>query len=283
MKIAVVTIASQDRADRVRRQHEGLAASAGIEGDEVLPVVVDLADPRITPHAHADGTPGRVPLAAARNLGARTAAEAGADLVVFLDADCIPGTDLLARYRDAASARPDALLAGPVTYLTEDETRLPLESLRRAVHPHAARPNPPAGTLVTVGAREENRQGYTLFWSLSFAATPAVYERVGGFYEGYQGYGGEDTDFGFLALAAGVDLVWVGGAHAFHQWHPVSSPPVEHLADILVNARIFHARWGVWPMVGWLEAFEATGLARRDDAGWHLAGSAGAADDAPGG
>lgn len=46
---------------------------------------------------------------------------------------------------------------------------------------------------------------------------------------------------------------------------PVSDPPVEHLDDILVNARIYHRRWGGWPMRGWLDDFAAAGLVRYDD------------------
>jgi GT2 family glycosyltransferase len=101
---------------------------------------------------------------------------------------------------------------------------------------------------------------YDLFWSLSFAVTPATWRRIGGFCELYRGYGGEDTDFAHSAAGAGVGLRWVGGAHAFHQHHPVSNPPVQHLDDILRNAQVFHRRWGWWPMSGWLDAFAAQGL-----------------------
>jgi hypothetical protein len=78
------------------------------------------------------------------------------------------------------------------------------------------------------------------------------------------GYGAEDTDFGQLAQARAVELVWVGGAWAYHQHHATQRPPVQHLDDILRNAAIFHDRWGWWPMHGWLEQFEALGLARQD-------------------
>jgi hypothetical protein len=57
---------------------------------------------------------------------------------------------------------------------------------------------------------------------------------------------------------------WVGGAHAFHQFHPVSDPPVEHVHDIVRNAKVFHQRWGWWPMSNWLNAFEQRGLITRD-------------------
>jgi hypothetical protein len=39
---------------------------------------------------------------------------------------------------------------------------------------------------------------------------------------------------------------------------------VQHLTSILRNARIFHQRWGTWPMEGWLSAFEELGLIKRD-------------------
>jgi hypothetical protein len=88
--------------------------------------------------------------------------------------------------------------------------------------------------------------------------------KVGGFCEAYEGYGGEDTDFGQLARRAGVELCWVGGAWAFHQHHATATPPTQHLHDILRNAALFHRRWGWWPMIGWLNEFAAAGLARYD-------------------
>ena len=90
--------------------------------------------------------------------------------------------------------------------------------------------------------------------------TTRTWRRLGGFCEDYTGYGGEDTDFGQTARVVGVGLAWVGGAHAYHQHHPVQDPPVDHLDDILVNATLFHRRCGWWPMRGWLDAFAAQGL-----------------------
>jgi GT2 family glycosyltransferase len=200
----------------------------------------------------------RLPLAAARNAGADAALAGGAELLVFLDVDCIPGPDLVARY--AAAAQDDVLDSGPVTYLPA-AADYDLATLHTLADPHPARPVPADGEVLVA---EDHR----LFWSLSFALTGATWTRLGGFCEEYAGYGGEDTDFAETAHAAGVPLRWVGGAGAFHQHHAVSRPPVEHLDDVLVNGRVFADRWGWWPMQGWLEAFADRGLVRRTADGW---------------
>ena len=126
---------------------------------------------------------------------------------------------------------------------------------------HGFRPRPADGA-VEAGPHE-------LFWSLSFAATSALWQHVGGFDEGYSGYGGEDTDFGLVARDRGVDVLWVGGATAYHQHHPTADPPVQHLDDILANGARFARRWGFWPMRGWLDAFEQRGLVTLDPATGH--------------
>jgi GT2 family glycosyltransferase len=253
------------RHHHLRRQLDGLAI--GLRRPD-LHVVVALADPAVADVVGSaarvvtcDGDPAALPLAQARNTGAAAALDGGAQLLVFLDVDCIPGRDLLGRYESAAQLpeHHDALLCGPVTYLPPaGPDGYDLATL--AVNPHRARPAPPDGDVVV-------SDEYQLFWSLSFAVTAATWRRVGGFCPQYRGYGGEDTDFAQCAAAAGVGLRWVGGAHAFHQHHPVSNPPVQHLEDIVRNAQVFHRRWGWWPMTGWLDAFEARGLIRRDPDG----------------
>jgi GT2 family glycosyltransferase len=102
-----------------------------------------------------------------------------------------------------------------------------------------------------------------LFWSLVFAIRSARFSALGGFDEAFTGYGAEDTDFGFRAKQAGLPLLFMGGAGAFHQHHDIFDPPVQHLADIVRNARLFYQRWKVWPMEGWLAAFKEMGLIAR--------------------
>ena len=48
----------------------------------------------------------------------------------------------------------------------------------------------------------------------------------------------------------------------------MSSPPWQHLDDILRNGAAFSERWGEWPMGGWLEAFAAAGAIERRGDGW---------------
>ena len=264
MKLCVVTLVS-GRRTHLGRQHSGLARSHRKPDDYV---VVAMGDPSLAdwtpaeapvPHVVHLAVDGALPLAAARNLGARVAVDRGADLVVFLDVDCIPEPGLLGAYEHAAAAHPDALLTGRVGYLPDGVDYDRPDRFAEAAHVHAFRPDPAPGDV--------DRGHHDLFWSLSFAATRDTWQRLGGFFEGYTGYGGEDTDFGLDARDAGIDLIWVGGASAHHQFHETEDPPVRHLDDILANGALFESRWGFWPMRGWLDAFERLGLVRRDPAG----------------
>ena len=270
MTLAVVTIV-HGRHEHLAMQQAGLLASVRAPD---LHVVVAMDDPEVegclgpVPYVrrvvHVPRQDDLLPLARARNIGAQTALAAGATILVFLDVDCIPAPGLLSAYEAAAMhpATSRDLLCGPVTYLPPPPADgYDLATIASLGEPHAARPLPPAGTV------ERTRDGYELFWSLSFALSGETWFDIGGFDEVYLGYGGEDTDYARRAHAAGTVLAWVRDAAAFHQFHPVSAPPVEHVDDIVRNAEIFHDRWGDWPMTGWLSAFEEQGLVRRADDG----------------
>lgn len=268
MRTAVITPAA-GRHRHLALQHRGLAA--GSHAPEQY-VVVAMDDPDLgavlagrEPAARVVDCPvknGNLPLARARNLGAARALEHGAELLVFLDVDCVPGEQLLERYRQVAleTEHRRSLLCGTVSYLPPPGPYgYRLAELPTLAEPHPGRPAPAAGEL-------HRGEDYALFWSLSFAVTAETWRTIGGFCEEYEGYGGEDTDYGQRARAAGVPLTWVGGAPAFHQHHPVSDPPVAHLRDILRNAETFHRRWGWWPMTDRLHAFAERGLAHQDRA-----------------
>lgn len=266
----VVTVCSIDRRDHVLRQLEGLRRWAPQAVHHT--VLIGAGTFEVPGSRPVDRTgPGPVNLAAARNAAGDAAAEDGAATIVFLDADCIPGPGLCAAYERAVATRSavvgPAVFCGAVTYLGRQDRGCALERLPELTAPHPARPHLPAGQLRVATAGEQ-----VLFWSLSFALSARSWRVLrtgfGGFCEDFTGYGGEDTDFAMSLRRWGAPMVWVGGAEAFHQWHPVSSPPVEHREDILRNAAVFHDRWGWWPMEGWLEAFAQRGIARFDGARW---------------
>jgi len=252
---SVLTLA-RGREPHLRNLVEGLRRSQARPAELI---VVDMNDEPISlagcPFpARTLRLPGdRLPLAAARNLAAR---EASGSRLLFLDADCIPSVALLGALAETLDAH-DGLLCPETLYLDQGATDGAWNEARLFARgrPHPARPFPSGGV------RLEPNPG--LFWSLAFAARRETFEALGGFDETFVGYGGEDTDLGFRAAAAGAPLIFVGGAFAFHQHHPVSDPPIEHLHDIVANARTFFAKWGRWPMEGWLDAFEAAGRVRR--------------------
>jgi GT2 family glycosyltransferase len=261
VRVHVVTVAA-GRHEHLRLQLDGLR-----RGDRRPDghIVVAMSDPEIRDVCGRDAAviecstdEGRLPVARARNAGAAAALARGAELIVFLDVDCIPGSSLLSCYVAAAEAlTTPALLSGPVTYLPPPPPAgYDLAALDEMTDPHPDRPMPGAGTLADLD--------HNLFWSLSFATTPGTWAAIGGFCEEYAGYGAEDTDFGQAARKAGVPHLAVGGAHAYHQWHPSGDPPLQHLEDIVRNGRIFRDRWGWWPMAGWLHKFAELDLVHYD-------------------
>lgn len=262
---AVVTLV-RNRTTHLRNLVLGLDASTPVDVDLVV-VQMGGEDPspawsgtRRRVRLARCGRPG-LPLAAARNLGARTARS---PVLVFLDVDCIPGPTTVARYA-AALAHHDVVLMGGVGYLDEGATARPWtpDALDSRSRPHPARPHPDAG--VHPCSRPE------LFWSLSFGVRRStLLDVVGGFDESYVGYGAEDTDFARRLARRGVDLAWLGDAVCHHQHHDRWDPPLNHLVDIVANARHFHATWDEWPMQGWLTAFRDAGLVAWDPTGDRL-------------
>ncbi len=265
--VALITLA-HGRHDHLLRQQASLA-SGHRAPDQV--VVVAMSDAEIAGLAYPGpreprivdvaASPDGLPLAAARNRGAREALALGAEVLVFLDVDCLAGPDLIGGYARAVAHAPGTVWSGPVTYLPAGLSDSELAHPWLLDRPHPARPAPAPGELLH-GADAD------LFWSLSFALHRDAWEIGGGFCEDYVGYGAEDTDFARTAVHRGLQLGWVGDARAYHQHHPTQDPPLQHLDDILRNAAVFHGRWDRWPMLGWLREFEQLGLVERTGGGW---------------
>ncbi len=253
MTISVLTLV-KDRPTHLAQLVEGLRRSAA-RPDEL--VVVDMGS---APPVAVDDVPFSVrilrlaqtglPLAAARNAAAR---EAGGEVLLFLDVDCIPMRGLVGAMAEVVETH-DALVCAQVRYLGPDDAREEWQEadLLSRSSGHAARSFPASGLRAVHDAG--------LFWSLVFGIRRDTFHDLGGFDEAFTGYGAEDTDFGFRAREAGLPLLFMGGPGAFHQFHDTFEPPFQHFADIVRNARVFREKWGQWPMEGWLSAFHRAGL-----------------------
>jgi hypothetical protein len=221
---------------------------AGLVGGQRWPdrcVIVDMGErPLALPELPFPVTLHRMPqaglpLAAARNAAAQLA---GTPALIFLDVDCIPAPDLVARLAQDV-ARAAALVCCEVLYL-------PAQAASAGADPQRLRAlgkRHPLRQFPAAGMRQEANAG--LFWSLAFASRRSVFERLGGFDEAYVGYGAE-----------AVPLLFTASTVAFHQHHPIYDPPLQHFSDIVANANRFRQRHGIWPMDGWLQAFAAMGL-----------------------
>ncbi len=183
-------------------------------------------------------------------------------MLIFLDVDCIPHPELVDEYVRARRASP-GILMGEVTYLpaATKANSLDWSAFDVVGCKHSERAGPPE-TLI--GACKDYRQ----FWSLNFAMPAHDFASIGGFDEGFVGYGGEDTDFARKANTAGLNLWWVRGAKAYHQYHPHHMPPVHHVDSVIANAHRFLDKWGEPTMQHWLRAFVLMGLAEKRNGRW---------------
>lgn len=195
-------------------------------------------------------TDNALPLAAARN---RAAAQATGETLLFLDVDCVAHPDLVAAM-DETVQETGAVVMGDVRYLPKGvDLSCSFDDVWGQSERHPARPDPATAEGLQQFRMEE-------LWSLCFALPRNTFERIPGFDERFEGYGGEDTDFATRLADAGVDLFFAPNARAVHQWHAVHIPPLQHLDDILRNARLFRRLHGKWCMDYWLDQLSEAGF-----------------------
>jgi len=138
--------------------------------------------------------------AAARNHGAR---RASGDILFFTDADCIPQPDWIRKIMDCFISEHLDAAAG--SYGISNPESL----LARCVHQE-------------ILYRHQKRMGdwIEVFGSYNVAIRQEVFNRIGGFNEGYRFPSGEDNDLSYRLRQAGVRIRFVKDARVDHA-HPV--------------------------------------------------------------
>ncbi|WP_157621824.1 glycosyltransferase family 2 protein [Serinicoccus hydrothermalis] len=207
-----------------------------------------------------------LPYAAARNLAAELAVDAGADVLVFLHSAVIPGPRTLERYARAVAERDDPdLPEGPVVWCSP-VLRLPPVDNPAVGYPlrkldELSRRAPGAPVLAPGEVRVEER--LHLFSPASFAVSAQDYAAVGGFCSDYAGPGLEAADFARCLRRAGGSMAWVGGAEAYRQ--PTEPPtPEEEARYARRHVESWRERWGAEPDHPWLTRLVGEGAIRRD-------------------
>jgi len=231
-----VVVTTYNRPDALRAVLDGLAAQSD-RGFEVL-VADDGSRDDTRLLVEATGAAFPVPLThvwqedrgfragAARN---RASVQARGDYLVFLDGDCVPRPDFIARHR--ALAEPGWMVAGNRILLSEAFTRAALDA-RLPLHAWSN-----AEWRAARGRGEINRTLPLLYLPLGplrkLAATrwqrvrtcnlgvrTQDFVRVGGFDETFEGWGFEDSDLAVRLINAGIHRK--EGAFAtgvLHLWH----------------------------------------------------------------
>lgn len=257
--ISVCTIYSK-RKPHLKNLLEGLVRSQLLPDQLVIVCMNDrLPELPATPFPITTATittkNNYLPLAAARNKAASLATESK---LIFLDIDCICDRHLIKTFNHHLD-QEDALYAGSVRYLKQDwqKDNWTLEILNQQSFSSKLQ-----GQKVT--GFNKVAHPYEMFWSLCFGITKKTFARINGFDHDYIGYGGEDTDFAFTARSHQLPLYKIG-ALAYHQFHPSYAPPLNHLTEIVRNARIFYRKWNVLPMEKWLYQFADLGYLSIDN------------------
>lgn len=198
----------------------------------------------------------------ARNLGARTC---DAEVVVFVDADCVPDPELVSRHAAWHSSAANLVVIGGRHPLdTTDVTverllggalalrqlaGLPSEddsSPSSAEDVAAFQPSDWRRLLYRRTARlRRGDEAYRSLVSSNFSVRRSVFLSVGGFDEEFERWGGEDTELGWRLAAAGCFFVPEDRAINYHQIQEDAGPEAwredaRSLNDGIIRAKIPH-------------------------------------------
>lgn len=159
--------------------------------------------------------------------------QAGGDLLIFLDCDCIPDMDFVHTYRHHAT--DNAFYLGGVYALSQLFTETVLTQAATIQIPDLIQQarrseNQKSGAARRVRKRYWKSRLYATLhwrqpkiWGGNFAVNRDVFEAINGFDENYIGYGQEDSDIRNRMLKGGYLPVCLHTlARTFHLWHPPS-------------------------------------------------------------
>ncbi|ARN76897.1 hypothetical protein BST97_02145 [Nonlabens spongiae] len=188
----------------------------------------------------------RLPIGQSRNLGAKLASF---ETLHFLDVDCIPDKFYIEKMNDGLLNQNGLFMGTPKYLFDEVSEDFTFNELEKQSTEHHKRPS-------VKGIERSNDAG--LFWSLCFSISRSSFKKLGGFDEGYYGYGGEDTDLSFTCKKLNFPF-FLTEAVAYHQQHGFYKPPVDKLQAIVDNCNYFYSKWNHWPMDKHLKAFAEYG------------------------
>ena len=256
-QISVCTLYSQ-RTSHLQNLIQGLIKSK-IHPLELVIICMNDTLPELpsTPfkiNSSVINSPHKLPLAQARTTASSIAQ---GEFLIFLDVDCIPDPNLVETFAYHLE-QEDALYQGSIRYLhSQWRKQWTFETLHFDSSPHHLQGK-------EIEGNQRLNHGYEFFWSLCFGIRKSTFTKIGGFDTRFTGYGGEDTDFSFTARLNKIPFYKIS-ALAYHQFHASYSPPLNHLADIVENAKVFYGKWNFLPMDKWLKQFAELGYIKLED------------------
>lgn len=197
----------------------------------------------------------------ARDTGARMAVEAGAELLIFLDADALPSLHLVDRYAEALARPSDdgprVLCGGLVDPGPRSAAGFQWSRLDQLVAEDLAAIGLAAGEVIPEPRVER-------FRAASFGITAEDLESIGGMVGPELNSSDHDLDLASRLKEAGGHLGWLVGVTALRRPRSLADVTPVELDTLARAANRFERRWGTQlSAVPALRAAERHGLVQR--------------------